>query len=515
MSSNNMNQNQSKEENDKSGIINFKNHFEGTKQLSNHYKDTDLKIINNIRQFRKIDKIEEGYDEIFPTKDEQKFGEISNLISFIYPPKIRGYKNRIGFRYYKSDPFKEEDNVPYFTLVYIGERRFQILEKQINIYDNKGNTFFREKLNCLDIILNIIKLKLNQDEDNLTYPSSTCEILGFIYATKFFKDKIDNIEILDPFFPSPFIPRSMIECEHEIDTTKIFIEPLLYNEHASVLLFYYKKKKSKELYMRKNIILDMSGVHYISLKNQDPIFSEEMAYNIKKFPEKIIQLGRSCSIWFYSCMLYLLGNKITFPLDTDDLLKIIEKIYELFNIKKDINNIKIKDRELENIDIDKFISYKMAFKTFINMDEVLEELNTVTNIGADNVSKYQKIFFELRNKINLIELNYDYYYKFYTQEILNLSAIKKLRTFVKNVEDSFGIIIMAKKNVYNYKKNQEKNKEIIENLKEIENFNKEIEKTIESFKKTFNAIKYRLYTKEQFHKLFVDSSDAYLSFLEN
>ena len=44
-------------------------------------------------------------------------------------------------------------------------------------------------------------------------------------------------------------------------------------------------------------------------------------------------------------MLYLLENKISFPLKTNDLYLIIQKIYELFNIKKDINNIKIKDRE--------------------------------------------------------------------------------------------------------------------------------------------------------------------------
>ena len=508
------NQNESKKEESVSSLRKYKSFFDGTKQLSDNYKDNDLKIINNLRKFKKLNKEEEGYEELFPTEDQQKFGGISSLISFIYPPKIRGYQNRIGFRYYKENPLTENNNVSYFTLIYVGERKFQILEKQTNIVDNNGKTFFKESLDCLDIILNIIKNKLGQDKDNLTYPSSACEILGFIFAAKYSKKKLSNIEILDPYYPNPLIQKSMEECEHKIDESKIFLEPILFNDHATVLLFYYKKRR-ENVYIRKNIIFDMSSAHYKILSNQDPIFFEEMGYNLEKFPKKAIQIGRSCSIWFYSSMLYLLENKISFPLKTNDLYLIIQKIYELFNISEDINTSKISNRENENISVDKFISYKMAFKTFINIQEVLEEFGISTNLSSDNFGKYQKIFYELRTNINLIELNYDYYYKLFKQEIMNSSAIRKMRTLINNAEDYFGCIVNAKKNIYNYKKNPLTYKDIKGENNDIDRFNKDIDINMESFNKSLKSIKITLYSKEKFHKIFIDSSDTFLSILEN
>ena len=306
----------------------------------------------------------------------------------------------------------------------------------------------------------------------------------------------------------------MEECEHKIDESKIFLEPILFNDHATVLLFYYKKRR-ENVYMRKNIIFDMSSAHYKILSNQDPIFFEEMGYNLEKFPKKTIQIGRSCSIWFYSSMLYLLENKISFPLKTNDLYLIIQKIYELFNISEDINTSKISNRENENINFDKFISYKMAFKTFINIQEVLEEFGISTNLSSDNFGKYQKIFYELRTNINLIELNYDYYYKLFKQEIMNSSAIRKMRTLINNAEDYFGCIVNAKKNIYNYKKNPLTYKDIKGENNDIDRFNKDIDINMESFNKSLKSIKITLYSKEKFHKIFIDSSDTFLSILEN
>lgn len=494
--------------------VKYKELFDGTKQLFHCYKDNDLQIINNMRQFKKFNKEEMGYEELFPTEDQQIFGGISGLISFLYPPNKRGYKNRIGFRYYKENPLTENKNVSYFTLITVDERKFQILEKQAYIYDNKGKTFYKEDLDCLNIILNIITNKINQDNYNLTYPSSTCEILGFIFAIKYSKKKINNIEILAPYYPSPFIPKSMEECDHEIDPSKVFIEPILCNEHASILLFCYKRKR-EDLYMRKNIIIDMSSIHYNSLCNNDPIFLEEMWYNLTKFPKQKIQMGRSCSMWFYSSMLYLIENKITFPLKNKDLHSIIQKIYELFNIPKDINEAKISEREYENIDKDNFISYKMAFKTFINIEEVLQEFDILTNMGPDSFEKYQKIFYELKTNINLVELNYKYYYKYFKQEILNLSVIRKMKDFMNNVESFFGLIIEAKKDIYLNKNSPTNYNSIIEKNKEISQFSKDMYNNIESFKKCLKSIKLSLLSKEKLHQLFADSSDSFLNIYEN
>ena len=157
----------------------------------------------------------------------------------------------------------------------------------------------------------------------------------------------------------------------------------------------------------------------------------------------------------------------------------------------------------------------MAFKTFINIQEVLEEFGISTNLSSDNFGKYQKIFYELRTKINLIELNYDYYYKLFKQEIMNSSAIQKMRTLINNAEDYFGCIVNAKKNIYNYKKNPLTYKDIKGENNDIDRFNKDIDINMESFNKSLKSIKITLYSKEKFHKIFIDSSDTFLSILEN
>ena len=38
---------------------------------------------------------------------------------------------------------------------------------------------------------------------------------------------------------------------------------------------------------------------------------------------------------------------------------------------------------------------------------------------------------------------------------------------------------------------------------------------MESFNKSLKSIKITLYSKEKFHKIFIDSSDTFLSILEN
>lgn len=492
----------------------YKSYFNGTKQLYKNYKEDKLKIVNNVRKFRKDGKQDEGYDEIFLTDDQQLFGGISKLISILYPPKIRGNQNKIGFRYYKDSPFKENVNTPYFTLIIIGQKKFQILEKQKDIVDNENISFFNDDLNCLDIILNIIKNKIAEDKDNLTYPSSTCEVLGFIYAIKLAKNNISNIQILEPYYPNPFSPNTMEECAHEFDTSKNFIEPILYNNHVSLILFNYKKKREK-LYSRKNILFDMSSVHYNSLLNEEPIFIEEMRYNLEKYPKNNIQIGRSCSIWFYGSMLALSKNKIDFPLKENILYMIIQNIYELFNIPIDINRSKLPNREVENIDSKNFISYKMAFKAFIDVEEIIEEFNIITNIDPGILGKYQKLFFEIKSEMNLMELNYKYYNKIFNQEILNLSTLRKLRVFINNIEEYFGFMIDTKKKVYDLKKSLSNYNIIKEKNNEIDKLVRAINANVGSFKRSYKSIKLTLYSKEQFHKLFFGSSDIFLSLLED
>ena len=91
----------------------YKKYFDGTKQLKGHFKDKELQIISNVRKFRSS-KENGGYDEIFVTEEARLFGGISHQISFIFPPNLKTFQNRIGFRFYKENPFKGNIyNIPY------------------------------------------------------------------------------------------------------------------------------------------------------------------------------------------------------------------------------------------------------------------------------------------------------------------------------------------------------------------------------------------------------------------
>ena len=142
----------------------YENYFKGTKPLKDNFSDTELEIKSNIRVFQSQEK-DSGYDELFLNEDSETFGGISNHISLLYPPKIRGYQNRIGFRYYKEVPLSLKKNIQYFTLLRTGITNFKILEKESEIKDNKGKSFVIDELNCLDIMLSIIKDKIKKDED--------------------------------------------------------------------------------------------------------------------------------------------------------------------------------------------------------------------------------------------------------------------------------------------------------------------------------------------------------------
>ncbi len=498
-------------------ILLYENYFKGTMPLKDNFRNKELEIKSNVRVFKSQEK-ECGYDEIFLNKDSETFGGISNHISLLYPPKIRGYQNRIGFRYYKEKPLLSKNSISYFTLVRTGIGRFIILEKESEIKDNSGKSFIIEDLDCFDIILTIIKEKIRKDEDYLTYPNSICEILGFIYASKCIKNKVNNIEILHPFIPSPFTKETLNEEKKDIDTSKFFIEPIMCNKHITLLLFYYKKK-SKNYYLRKNILFDMSSAHYKCLLKKDPIFDEEMRYDLIKFPSNSIQIGSSCSMWFYASLLFLLQEKIELPFNNDTLYKIIDKLYDLFNCKEqDINKNKIDNRESENIDKDEFISYKLALKPFIDIDSVLEQLNSIKNIGPGGLGEYQKIFLELKNNINLIKINNEYYAKIFNAKIVSEKEMNSFNSLLSSLEKSFYSIIETRKKLYEYM-----NGNTIVHLN-LEDLNKNIENSIKYFSLSAKEIKtklsniankYTLYSKHRIHEFYFDNKDIFLNIMDS
>ena len=185
----------------------YEQYFEDTFQLKDNFGKENFKIMDGCRIFEKKNG-NDGYDEVFSKQKQKDFSGISEKISFIFPYGERIYDKRIGFRFYKEDPFISKKEIDYFTLVLKDYRRFEILEKQSNIKDGNGNSFIIENINCTDIIKSIILNKFDENNNiDYQFPYSIAEILGFIYAIM--EKSTPSRIILPPYFPSPFIPEAI------------------------------------------------------------------------------------------------------------------------------------------------------------------------------------------------------------------------------------------------------------------------------------------------------------------
>ena len=163
---------------------NYEQYFEDTFPLKDNFQNDNFKIMDCCRIFKKKTG-NNGYDEVFANQKQKYFSWISEKISFIFPPGERFYDKRIGFRFYKEDPFISPKEIAYFTLVLKDYRKFEILEKDSSIKDGNGKPFIIKNLNCTAIIKSIILDKFD-DKNNIDYqfPYSIAEILGFIYAIR-------------------------------------------------------------------------------------------------------------------------------------------------------------------------------------------------------------------------------------------------------------------------------------------------------------------------------------------
>ena len=498
-------------------IFSYKNYFKGTKILKGNFNDEDLKIESNMRVFKSKEK-DCGYDEIFLNEDSEKFGGISNQISFLYPHNIRVYQNKIGFWYYKEEPLSSKNDIPYFTLIKCGVRKFFILEKESETKDTNNNSFIIPDLDCFNIIITIIKAKIKKDDNYLTYANSLVEMLGFIYACKYSEKRRNNIQILHPFIPSPFLKESLNEEKTDIEIDKYYIEPIIYNKHISLLFFYYKKKDNN-YYLRKNILFDMSSAHYKCIIKNDPIFPEEFSYWLTKFPSNNIQIGSSCSMWFYASLLFLIKEEIEIPFNNNTLYKIIEKLYDLFNImEKDISVNKIINRNSENIVNDEFVSYKLVLKTFIDVDTILEQFNFIKNTGPGGLGEYQKIFLELKNSINILKINNRYYEKIFKEKIISDKSFNAFYSSFYSAEKLFLSIIKAKKEKWEYLNiNSNANLNLNDLNKNLEIAIKDFSSVVKELKCKYSNIsdKHILYSSHKLHELYFDNSDIFLSIMDN
>ena len=491
--------------------MDYSKYFAGTKQLYKHFEDEDMKIEDRVRVFKKKNS-EYGYDEVFSSDLQSIFGGISKQISFIFPHKMRAYNNRIGFRYYNDDPLKNKKST-YFTLINVGMRKFKILEKEeMNIEDEDGKNFIKQDLNCLEIMTNIIKNKV--DLEKFVMPDTAAEILGFIYAAKTINN--DKIIIIDPFYPSPFIKETLIEKLPPDLTSKLIIEPILYKKHVSFLLIKFEKEDN--IVSRDNYLFDMSGRHFNNIINLDPVFSKYIYRNITIFPKNSIQYGNSCSLWFFASILVLIENEndISLPPNDKILLSIIDKMYELWKVEYDFGDIKIipenNNSQKENVNLcssDKtFVSYQLALSSFINLKGYTQNFYVKFYGKPDYLGRFQNLFYNLKKKLCLSKLNQNYYklvfqkqlfkekYFVYLEERLNEGKkyFKKLIIELKNREDSL-------LNTNSLLPINEKIKSLEENINDVESY--------------FVSDKLILYEKEELHQFYFENEDIYLEFFDN
>ena len=488
----------------------YKRYLKGTKNLKNNFNNPELIIINGCRKFKSNEG--EGYEEVFLTDKQKIFDGISSQISFLFPINNRISENKIGFRFYEKEPTKIIEEISYFTLLLTTTRKFVILEKNSDVTDNEGKNFIDNKLDCLKIIIKIIKNKLianNIFESN--FPSSLVELLGFCYAIK--QNKYKDVEILEPYFPDDFDVSS--KKENFIKTDKIiFFEPLLCNQHVSLLVFYFYKNKDSSL-SRYNIIFDFSSAHYENIKNYDPIFTiDQITGYYCKFPVKNLQFGGSCSIWFVSTFLCLL--EFNFNLDTFNnnqfLIKIIKKIENLMGVDNAtiIENKKIDSRNNENISSNIFISYNIVFNSFVNIKELLSQFYEIPiNNLAKDLAFYQLKFNELKEKIKNLKLN-SAYYKLITENIrVDENEIDELIKKYYEAQEMFINLIKIKLEI---NKREREEEEDLHEYWEIRNkFEKQDQKLRDYIYEIKNDVsgKLFLFTNEQFLNKLNDTKDIF------
>lgn len=480
----------------------YEKYFEGTKKLKGNFKDKELKIINKIREFKSEKGL--GYEEVFINDKQKFFSGISEQISFLFPINNRIPSDRIGYRFYQDNPLESENEISYFTLALISHRKFHILEKYSNIKDKDGNNFIEKNLDCLEIIQKIIKNKfINGDITfQILYPHTLVELLGFCYAIK--EKKNDEIEILEPYFPDPFDHKSKRENFNEEKKNTIYLEPILYNMHASLLVFGYNKKE------RMNYLFDMSSTHYDNIKKNDPAFLDSMRNNLIKYPINRIQNGPSCSIWFICTMLTIVESKIR-DLDWNKLIfDIIKKIDQFMNNKEIVLSPEIiTDRSLENVANHHFISYNIVFNPYVRSKAIILELFESTEFEIKDLLQFYQIKFnELRKKIGELQLN-QIYYKMNSKPIqANEEKIKLMKEIYEEAKKKFIHLIKIKLTIYR-NGNQESNEVFFDTRNRFNKENEQLQKYFDSIKIESNEDNVE-FTYEQFYNLFVGNNDLFL-----
>ena len=353
----------------KNGINKIENLYDkyimGTSKL---WKNSDGKDIQDIKDDKGniigrkfISKNKVLYYEIFEDERFNILG-LSSQITFLFIPKEENNdlycnNNCIGFRYYENS---KNLKCRYFTLIKKYNNRYYILEKNDKIKDKDGYLFYNKDLDCYSIIRKIVYEKYKNGNSKRT-PNGELfpEIIGYTYAIISLM-KFKNFIVVEPFIPNRIEKESLIEkIPENLEKNIVYIEPIFYNNHVSVLLVTAKEEKNYLL--RENYLIDISRYH--SKKNIfNPIlFSKEMINRIKSYPDESIQKNNSCGLWFYGIidLLYSNNEYLIFQNILDSLIDHNDKFYfdvinllstKLYNLANIIDNKDIYE-DVDNADL--------------------------------------------------------------------------------------------------------------------------------------------------------------------
>ena len=439
----------------------YDKYISGTQRLWKNEKSDSIQafIIDKKELGRKfMIKDSVSYYEIFEDKRLNILGQAKKISLLFFPNEDNTYsfemKNCFGFRYYEKN---NRDKCNYFTLIKKGQKGYYILEKTENIKDKDNESFFNKDLDCFSIMKNIVYDKYKEDNIYNKSPHGELfsEIIGYIYSM-IYLGKFKNFIVLEPFFPNRSKKESLKEeIPSNLEDNVGYIEPILYDNHVSVLLIIKDNKLG-----RKNYLFDMSRHH--SKKNiyDYTLFPIDMISNLISYPKKPIQKNNSCGLWFYGIldMIYS-NNNYNGPNDILDKIKfyrshfyidvinfLTEKLYGLKTI------IDFKDMDKEEIDLkgiydcikgeniyflkecikSYFFSLSLKYDSIERNKDVIEGMNLLFN--------YEKLFEEIIDYKREIEMNNDYF-KEYSEPEHYTNKIKKNMEFqLNNVINFYKIV---------------------------------------------------------------------------
>ena len=441
-----------------------------------------------------------SYYEIFEDKRFMALG-MSKRITILYSPdKINNSEydknNIIGFRYYQIEDIKNK-KCKYFTLIKKYNNRYYILEKNDKMKDIYDSPFYNTDLDCYEIINNIIYEKYFKRDERFPNGELFPELVGYSYAL-LSKEQFKDLIPLEPFIPDISLEESFIEkLPEKIEKNIILLEPILYGQHASLLMITFDQKKE-----RNNIWIDMSTYHAHKNESIDiTIFPKCMRNNLSIYPSYPIQKYNTCGLWFCSIINFLINNnkysngmeiiqsikkaEFTFCKDIIDYLS--EKFYKkiIFETEGICDCKSIKENYYYSY-IDLSFSDESINNFFFNLNDYAKYSNESAELSV--LSKFQKLFESITEFKKLVDLNYEYF-KIYSDEkeqnlkfvyenaLAKINKLNKIYDF--NLRKTFTQCIIS--SFINYIKYDKKliNKNVLEEMRnEVKLFNDSIIKSI-------------------------------------